>query len=61
MNCSECNRDLTGLPFWREVTGFVKHRANGGTNHLALKRETGTFICESCMVLKKSGHQASLL
>ena len=56
MKCIACGNEIVrGAAFWREVTGWVQNRVGGGVNHVALRKNTGRVVCESCMNLRKSG------
>lgn len=54
--CNTCQREILRAENpWQEVVGWVKHREQGGTNHVALPRPTGIYICEGCMTLLRQG------
>lgn len=38
-----------------EITGYTRHRSDGGANHVHLKRETGSIACTDCIEKKKLG------
>lgn len=40
---------------WCGVTGWERYREQGGTNHVAVRRPTGEFMCEDCMRKLKDG------
>lgn len=52
--CCECGEahDERVTTMWAQVTGWEKRRAQGGTNHVALRRPTGQFMCGGCMTLR---------
>jgi len=55
--CSECGEEISNPDdrAWQEVTGWEKRRAQGGTNHVALRRPTGKFMCTHCMKKLQDG------
>jgi len=64
--CHLCDEDKipSYAHAYRQVTGYIKDRAAGGANQLALRVETGKLACEECINLRRSGHnpdQESLL
>jgi hypothetical protein len=40
---------------WRKVSGWEKHREQGGTNALALREVEDLWMHNSCMLLAKRG------
>lgn len=57
MYCNRCDTDLAGKNPYVQITGYIQHRPQGGSNHVLLKEKTGRLLCESCMALMKSGPQ----
>ena len=54
--CSECGRDIERHEHpWMEVRGWERQRAQGGTNHVALRENTGKLMCPECMILIQRG------
>lgn len=52
--CHRCGTEVPGRG-WREVIGWEQGRNDGGTNHVALRKQTGRVMCAGCMHLAKSG------
>ncbi len=55
--CSTCGSDIderVDKP-WTEVVGWERHRNQGGTNHLALRKPTGRAMCKRCMMKLQAG------
>jgi hypothetical protein len=55
MRCVDCGIQVQPRDGWTEITGFERQRAQGGTNYVADRQPTGRFLCEPCMVLRRSG------
>lgn len=57
IRCVECNRllDERVETIWNLVEGWEKHRAQGGTNHLACRQPRNVYRCNGCMTLILSG------
>lgn len=60
MTCRKCNRDLAGKTVYREVTGYTRHRAQGGTNHLLHPQPTGNYLCQACIHVAEPQQQQAL-
>lgn len=56
LRCAECGTKLyeKANP-WMKVEGFERRREAGGTNHIALRRQTGEAVCETCMTKLRAG------
>ena len=55
MNCVRCDREIArGATYWAELTGWAQKRTVGGTNHVALREDTGRLMCDPCMHLEKN-------
>lgn len=50
-----CAMDERTETVWQLVQGYEKKRAQGGTNHVALRRPLYDFMCNRCMTLAQSG------
>jgi transcription elongation factor Elf1 len=66
MLCAECDEriDVRDPNVLREVTGWSRHRDQGGQNHVIARRETGRLMCGACAARLRAGlsaHQESLL
>lgn len=46
---------------WSKLEGWEKKRAAGGTNHVALRKPLGEFMCNGCMEKLLSGVAAAQL
>lgn len=59
-HCLDCDRpvDPADMLALREVTGFKKHRNQGGQNHVLYPRETGRVLCGGCAIRWKSTAKA---
>jgi len=56
MTCDECGREIAyEQAAWYEVVGYERHRSQGGTNAVAMRKRTGKAICGPCMVSLKAG------
>lgn len=57
IRCSECGRGLNTKTetVWTKITGWERHRDQGGTNHVALRKQLEEFMCAGCMTLFQSG------
>lgn len=55
MHCNDCGEEVRPNAAWYEVVGWEHHRKGGGTNAIALRTQTGTMMCERCMVARKNG------
>jgi len=57
MTCSQCGRlmDERIETVWQHVTGWTKKRDQGGTNHIALRKELPEMMCNACMHLLVHG------
>ncbi len=48
--CSECGCPIPDVEYaWTSITGWDKKRRGGGTNHVALRKPTGEWMCDACM------------
>lgn len=55
-SCSSCGRELKPHENpWVEVKGWERKRSQGGTNHVALRKNTGVIMCPECMILLQRG------
>jgi len=66
VKCAACSEQITFADrgVLHEVTGWSKPRAEGGTNHVIGRQETGRMVCGRCAALHKRGlpaGQAALL
>lgn len=61
--CAHCGRSIDERyeTVWKKVEGWEKKRGSGGTNHLALRKNIGSFMCAVCMDKLLSGLSASQL
>lgn len=53
--CVECARPIDPRVSWYSVEGWGRHRSQGGDNRVALKKLTGRYMCNGCMVVLQSG------
>lgn len=54
--CSSCGMELTdAMNPWLEVQGWERKRVKGGTNHVALRKQTGKMMCHGCMSKLQAG------
>lgn len=58
MYCHKCDTDLIGKKPYVQVTGYIKHRPEGGTNQILLREKTGRLLCESCIALLRGSHHS---
>jgi hypothetical protein len=42
----------------REVVGYHRPREQGGQNHVLFRRETGRFMCATCVARKQATGRA---
>lgn len=47
--CTFCDGPIAPSRDYREVTGFERRRAGGGTNALALRAPGDKWACEGCI------------
>ncbi len=40
---------------WCSITGWERPREQGGTNHVALRKQTGEYMCDICMSKFQAG------
>ena len=52
--CTFCGEPV-GHPPYFEVTGWERHREQGGTNALRLREQTGRVACSACIAKKSLG------
>lgn len=57
MTCDQCGRTMDERieTIWQLVEGWEKKRAQGGTNHLAMRNPKEKFRCNGCMQLMLDG------
>lgn len=46
--CIDCGKEIDQRWDFREITGWEKRRAGGGTNAVKERRETGRWMCRGC-------------
>lgn len=59
-HCCECGGRLVSGRFYREVIGWDRPRAGGGTNQIVLRSETGRLRCADCVDMARRHGQGSL-
>jgi hypothetical protein len=61
-SCGRCGNDYDSrqVQEWKQITGFVRRRDKGGTNHVVMRKETGHSVCAACMTLIQSGGSEQL-
>lgn len=59
-HCVDCGHpvDVSSTLSLSEVTGFKRHRSQGGQNHVVYPVETGRWMCAGCDVRRKSTKKA---
>lgn len=55
--CEFCGERTTGggPDDWRQVTGWVKNRQQGGAHGVTQSEHTGRVACDGCMALVRRG------
>lgn len=61
LRCTECGRQMDERveTVWSKVEGWEKKRDQGGTNHVALRRPLGVFMCVTCINHLRKGIPAT--
>ena len=58
--CGHKELDERHVTVWSKVEGWEKKRDAGGTNHVALRKPLGVFMCAGCMDLLRAGLDPSI-
>lgn len=53
--CVFCGGAINHVSDYRRVEGFERHRSEGGTNALALRKATEEWACSACVDRAKRG------
>jgi hypothetical protein len=65
--CTRCGKQVDpnrAGGAWTKIEAWEQRRAQGGTNHAALRRPLGVYLCNGCMKLLQAGiatEQTSML
>ncbi len=54
--CAECGCPISDVEHaWTSISGWDKKRREGGTNHVALRKPLGEWMCDGCMAKCMAG------